>query len=177
MTAGINKIRIEGIKLSEELVAVNFRDLSTTSDSFLHFCQTLADKQINLVFLSKTGLLGNTQISLCAAINDEIRIREAVAAEPGMVSRAEFISPVGLVSIFHHQFSLKILGLVLSIFGRVPLPLYGSASSLSSLTFVTDYAQLNRAVEAIREHLDVPSDQIYLRPETRVVQSREIKKE
>ncbi len=49
--------------------------------------------------------------------------------------------------------------------------------NLASLTFITDYAQLNRAVEAIREHLDVPSDQIYLRPETRVVQSREIKKE
>ena len=177
MAVGMNKIRIEGIKLSEELVAVNFRDLSTASDYLSHFCQTLADNQINLVFLSKTGLLGNTQISLCAAINDQVRIREALAAKPGMVSHAEFISPVGLVSIFHHQFSLKILGLVLSIFGRIPLPLYGSASSLSSLTFITDYAQLNRAVEAIREHLDVPSDQIYLRQETRIVQSQEIKKE
>jgi len=170
-------MKIEGIKLSEELVLVNFRNLSTPSDCLSRFCQTLVCKQVNLVFLSKTDNDTNSQISLCAALTDQVRVREAIAAEPGMASCAEFVSPVGLVSIFHHQFSLKILGLVLSIFGRVPLPLYGSASSLSSLTFITDYAQLNRALEAIREHLDVPSDQIYLRPETRVVQSREIKKE
>ncbi len=170
-------MKIEGIKLSEELVLVNFRNLSTSSDCLSRFCQTLVYKQVNLVFLSKTDNDKNSQISLCTAITDQVRVREVVAAEPGMASCAEFVSPVGLVSIFHHQFSLKMLGLVMSIFGRVPLPLYGSASSLSSLIFITDYDQMNRAVEAIREHLDVPSDQIYLRPETRVVQSQEIKKE
>lgn len=173
----MDKMRIEGIKLSEELLAVNLRDLSTSSDFLSHFCQTLVNNQVNLVFLSKTGIGDETQISLCAAISDQVQVREAIAAEPGMASRAEFIPHVGLVSIFHHQFSLKMLGLVLSIFGRIPLPVYGSASSLSSLTFITDYAQLNRAVEAIREYLEVPSDQIYLRPETRVVQSNQIKKE
>ena len=173
----MDKMRIEGIKLSEELVAVNFQNLSSSPECLSRFCQTLAGNQVYLVFLSKTGLGDDTQISLCAAINDQVRVREAIAAEPGMASCAEFIFPVGLLSIFHHQFSLKMLGLVLSIFGRISLPLYGSASSLSSLTFITDYAQLNHAVEAIREYLDVPSDQIYLRPETRVVQSQEIKKE
>ena len=173
----MDKIKIEGIKLSEELVAVNFRNPSNAEDSISRFCQTLAGNQVNLVFLSKTGIGDDTQISLCAAINDQVRVKEAIAAEPGMASRAEFISPAGLISIFHHQFSLKMLGLVLGIFGRIPLPLYGSASSLSSLTFITDYAQLNRAVEAIREHLEVPSDQIYLRPETRVIQGQEIEKE
>ena len=170
-------MKIEGIKLSEELVLVNFRNLSTSSDCLSRFCQTLVCNQVNLVFLSKTDNDKNSQISLCTAITDQVRVREAVAAEPAMASCAEFVSPVGLISIFHHQFSLKMLGLVMSIFGGVPLPLYGSASSLSSLTFITDYGQMNRAVKAIREYLDVPSDQIYLRPETRVVQSREIKKE
>ncbi len=173
----MDKIKIEGIKLSEKLVAVNFQNLSTSSDYLSRFCQTLAGNQVNLVFLSKTVIGEDTRTSLCTAITDQVRLREAIAAESGMASRAEFISPVGLLSIFHHQFSLKMFGLVLSIFGRILLPLYGSASSLSSLTFITDYAQLNRAVEAIREYLDVPSDQIYLGPETRVIQSQEIKKE
>ena len=177
MASGMKKMKIEGIKLSEELVFVNFPGLSEASDVLSRFCQTLSHNQVNLVFLSKTDLGVKTQVSLCAAIHDQVHIRESVAAEPGMSSCAEFIAPVGLISIFHHQFSLKMLGLVLSIFGKIPLPLYGSASSLSSLTFITDYAQLDRAVEAIREHLDVPSDQIYLKPETRVVQSREVKKE
>ncbi len=171
----MNKMKIEGIKLSEELVAVNFRDLATSSGCLSRFCKTLTDNRINLVYLSETGTGERTQISLCAAINDQVGVKEAIEAEPDMASRAEFISSVGLISIFHHQFSLKILGLVLGIFGRIPLPLYGSASSLSSLIFITDYARLDQAVEAIREYLEVPSDQIYLRAETRVIQSHEIK--
>jgi hypothetical protein len=50
------------------------------------------------------------------------------------------------------------------------LTVYGFASSISSLTFVTDYAELDTAVAAIKQHVDLPRGFVPLRPEFRIRQ-------
>lgn len=171
----MKRMEIEGIKLRGEFVAVTFRNLSNIDDSISRFCQTLAKNQVNLVFLSSSNTGKNAQVTFCVDMEDQVQVKALIGDQPDLASNVEFISPVGLLSIFHHQFSLKILGLILNIFGKIDLPVYGFASSLSTLTFITDYDQINHAVKTIQENIDVPSDQIYLKPETRVIQSREIK--
>jgi len=171
----MERIRIEGIKLSGELAAINFRNLPGEKDFISRFCQILAENQVNLLFLSTTSLRKNNQISCCVAATDLDIVKKLIASEPVMASHTEFILPVGSLSIFPHQFSLKILGLILNIFGRINIPLYGLTSSLSALTCITDYAHLHTAVKAIRENIDVPSDQISLKPEIQVKQSQDYK--
>lgn len=171
----MERMRIEGIKLIGELVAVTFRNLPNADDYISRFCQILSKNQINLIFLSASNTSENAQVTFCVAIEDQVQVKALIADEQGLAPRVEFIPSAGLLSIFHHQFSLKMLGLILNIFGKIHLPLYGFASSLSTLSFITDYEQMDRAVKTIQENLDVSSDQIYLKPETRVIQSREVK--
>jgi len=168
------RIRIDGIKLSTELVAINFRNLPDTKDCISRFCQILSKNRVNIFSLSTTWAGENPQISCCVAAEDRSLVRELIDSELDLASNVEFISAVGLLSLFPHRFSLKILGLVLHVFGNERLPLYGLISSLSVLTCITDYDQLHRAVVALQEYLDVPPDQISLRPEIHVRQSESI---
>ena len=169
------RIRIDGIKLSNELVAINFRNLPDTKDSISRFCQILAQNQINIFFLSTTCVGESHQISCCVAAEDRSLVRDLIDSELGRASNTEFISEVGLLTLFPHQFSLIILGLVLHVFGKACLPLYGLVSSLSVLTCITDYAQLHRAVIALQEYLDVPPDQISLKPDIHVRQKESMR--
>ena len=109
------------------------------------------------------------------SVEDRVLVNELIDSDPNLTSNAEFISPVGLVSIFPHRSSLKIFGLILSVFSRERLPLYGLASSISTLTCITDYARLDQAVTAIQEYIDVPIDQSRLKPEIHVKQSQDIR--
>jgi aspartokinase len=169
------RIRIEGITLSNELVAIIFRNIGNVSDYISRFCRILTKNQINMHFLSTASRGEIHQISCCVALEDQILVTDLINAEFGELPEVEFIASVGLLSLFPHQFSLNILGSILHAIGRERLPLYGLASSLSSLSFITDYLLLNRAVAALQEYLDVPPGRIAFKQEFRVKQSDQVK--
>jgi aspartokinase len=164
------RTKIEGIKLSNELIAINFRNISDSEDLISHVCELLALNQINMPFLSVTRIGRKIHLSFCVSVKDKTRTKDLIHSESVLSSSAECISGVGLLSMFPHQFSMKILGLSLQALGEACLPIYGLASSLSALTFVIDYTHLNKAVAALREYLDIPSDRVSLKPEIQVRQ-------
>ena len=51
---------------------------------------------------------------------------------------------------------MTILGCSLQAFGKAHLPLYGMGSSLSSLTFITEFARLEEAAEVLQQTLGGP---------------------
>ena len=164
------RTKIEGIKLSNELIAITFRNFSDSENLLSHVCQLLALNQINMPFLSVTRIGKKNQLSCCFSAEEKDRVKDLIHSEPRMSSTAEFINAVGLLSIFPHQSSMKILGLSLHAIGKARLPIYGLASSLSALTFVMDYSHLTNAVASLREYLDIPSDQVSLQPGIQVRQ-------
>lgn len=171
--AGLNKkIRINGIKLSHELVQVNLLDRSLPQDSRTLFFRLLAENQINIPFILITGMGEKIQGSCCVAAEDADHVKKLVAMEPELKENIEFISSVGALSVFPHQSKLKLLGLCVYILGKVRLPLYGMASSISSLTFITDYLQLDSAVSALLKYLDLPPNHAPFRPEIHVIQQK-----
>ena len=172
----MEKIKIEGIKLSNELFQVNLRNRSTQENTISQFCQILAANQINIPFLSTTYLGRRMQVSCCVAVEDKSRVRNLFNSEPELGGEVEFTPSVGLLSVFPHQSSLKIFGLSLYAIGKARLPLYGLASSLSALTFITDYLHLDKAAETLEEYLELPSNQRPIRSEIRVRQSSIVKK-
>ena len=106
----MEKTRIEGIKLSDELFQVNFRNNSDSKKTLSQLCQILASNQINMPFLSSTCLGDRTQMSCCVAAEDKARVRNLIDSELVLREHVKFISSVGLLSLFPHKFSLKILG-------------------------------------------------------------------
>jgi len=171
--AGLNKkIRINGIKLSNELVQINLLNGSRAQDFRALFFRRLAQNQINIPFIVVTGMGEKIQGSCCVAAEDANHVEKLVAMEPELKENIEFIPAVGALSIFPHHSKLKLLGLSFYLFGETRLSLYGMASSISSLTFITDYPQLDNAVSALLEYVDLPPNHAPFRPEIHVIQQK-----
>jgi hypothetical protein len=68
------------------------------------------------------------------------------------------------------QSRLGLIRAVLSAINQAGLPVYGLASSHSSLTITTDYLRLDEAVEAACQVVALPDNHAPFRPEFRVKQ-------
>ena len=154
----MEKIPIVGIKLSDELVQVNLLNFSEPEDIRFDLPRFLAANRINMKFLSVTCLEGRVQTMCCVAAEHERQVKALVDSKPALKGRVEILPSVGLISLFPHQSSLKVLGLALMAISKADLPLYGMASSLSALTFITSYAGLKEALAYFKHYLDLPSD-------------------
>jgi aspartokinase len=166
------KIRINGIKLSMELVQINLLNRFFSQDFRVLFFQLLAQHQVNIPFILTSGMGEKNIGSCCVASQDIHRIKKVVEGEPELKEHLEFIPGVGTLSIFPHHSNLKLLGLCFYLLGKLHLPLYGMASSISSLTFITDYSQLDEAVSTLLEYIDLPPNHSPFRPEVHVIQKK-----
>jgi aspartokinase len=166
------KIRINGIKLSAELVQVNLLGHSLQQDFRVLFFRFLAQHQINIPFILVTGMAEKIQGSCCVAAKDANRVKKLVAMEPELKENVEFISGVGALSMFPHHSKLKLLGLSFYLFGETRLPVHAMSSSISSLTFIMDYPKLDNAVSTLLEYVDLPPNHAPFRPEIHVIQQK-----
>jgi len=166
------KIRINGIKLSGELVQINLLDRLPPQDFRALFFRFLVQHQINIPFILATGMGEKIQGACCVAAEDADRVEKLVAMEPDLNGNVEFVSAVGALSMFPHRSNLRLLGLSFYLFGEIRLPVRAMASSISSLTFITDYPQLDNAVETLLEYVDLPPNHAPFRPEIHVIQKK-----
>lgn len=173
----MERIRIEGAKLSQELITINLRYPAYIDKNLSRFYTYLSDYQINILFLSTLCEDKNYQVTCCVDSEAGDIIHSLIKSETDFSSHAEIIEQTGLLTLFPHHFNLKILGLVLDIIGKSSFPLYGATSSLSSLTFILDFCDLDRAVDHLREKIEIAADKIERRPKIQIKQSRLIKKE
>ena len=166
------KISVGGIKLSNELVQVIFLNRSFSENFRPLFIQALAKHQVNIPFLSVSCVREQTWGSCCVAAEDIFQVKKLVALDSELKGNVEFISDVGALSIFPHRSTLKLLGLILYAVGNARLPIYGMASSISALTFITGYSYLDKAVETLLTFLELPKRHAPLKPEIRIIQQK-----
>jgi hypothetical protein len=165
MDAFIRKFPIGGLKLSSELIQVRL----AVNDGFpmTAMFQRLADQQINLTHLLLDGLEGNLAGVFC--ISAEARKQAELALKP-FEGLYEMRLNVGTMTVFPIQSRLDLIRDLMSAIGRAGLPVYGLASSLSSLTIFTDYLCLDEAVQAACQVVELPDNHAPFRPEFRVKQ-------
>ena len=165
MDAPIQKFSVGGLKLSLELV--QFRLLPNAGLTITGMLRRLADKQINLLGVSLDETEG--PLTGTCTLSAEDRFKAIEALEPFNRS-FEITSPVGSLTIFPIQSRINLVGGLLSAMGASGLPVLGFASSLSSLTIITDYHRLDEAVNAVCRVITLPENHAPFRPEFRVKQ-------
>jgi hypothetical protein len=163
-----DRIRVNGIKLSHELIHINIFSRPDKRNLNARFLRSMAENRINLPFVSYSAMDRRTQGSFCIAAEDSGRLNQILDLDPGLKETVECLSPVGSVSLFPHKFSLKFLGFLLHVFGEAGLPLYGMAASLSALTATTDFHLLDRAIELIEPHIILPPNHAPFGPQLRI---------
>lgn len=155
----MRKVMIGGMKLSSELALVKLQHLPEAEPHRWRIWEKLTSSRINIFFLSSvcTGTLCET--AFCVAAEDAYDTKVLIQPDGFPNKHIFFIPAVGALSLFPHHFSFEVLGLSLYAFGKAGLPLYGLASSISSLTFITDYALLEKASTTMEECLVLPEGQ------------------
>lgn len=159
------KLAIGGIKLSGELVQINFLP---QGDATVHrLFRRLAEHRVNLALVTLDAAGGRLAGSCCIAADELSRAQPLLDEAAGSLN---ILAPVGALTVFPHHARYDLLEGILAGFARANLPLHGIASSLAALTFITDYQTMDEAVAAVTEVADLPPNHAPLRPEFKVRQ-------
>jgi len=168
---GSDRPRIDGIKVSSELVAIKLQSTENDIDTEYRLCGVLAKEKINMPFVSVSRRKNSVRIICCIDKGAERHGEEILSSVfTGGGYSIKFIRNAGMISIFPHQSSFKIFVHALSVFADSGIPVYGMASSLSTLSFVTDFGALERLICLITEQFILPPDHVPLRTEIKIKQ-------
>jgi len=165
----VDTIRIGGIKLSGELVQIDFREPGTQGGILTRVLQQISSAKINLPHLHQGLVRDEMQTTFCVDIQDYHRLQSILDAELG-----EFwfriLPSVGTVSLFPHDSSLGFVATVYAIFADEEIAVHGMSSSVSAFVLHTDYSEIDRAVTALLKIYELPDNHSPLRSELRMQQ-------
>lgn len=162
----MQKVSISGIKLSGKLVQLNSVDRNSFDPTVLSLLQILRENKINMPFVSTVVSGGNLLFTCCISFSDMHFVEERVASSDILARRISFVRDVGLVSIFPHRSSFKLLKIALDALNDAGIPLLGMASSVSSLTFVIKHGMFTKATTAMMTYLALPDGYTPMAPDT-----------
>jgi hypothetical protein len=162
------RIPLGGVKFSEELALASLSADTPPTGAEVDVLQALAGQRINLFYLSVSRSPGRTQVCACVAA-DQISLVESIAASvAGGLWACRSVNSVGLLTIFPHASRLEALTRSLAVFAESRLPVFGVSSTLSALTFVTAFEDLERASERLRDVFGLPENHAPFKPEFRI---------
>lgn len=165
----IAKIKINGIQQKGPMATLAL-DQGTVMAMLPRFCRLLSEAGVNIAFLSATGLGKDTGALCCIDLDDQPAAETALRQDAGVMDGLRHMPVTGLLSFYPHRSGLKPLALALQAFGQQQISVYGLTSSIAALTFVIDYGQIDHAVDALGEFLELPPNASPLQPGIKVRQ-------
>ncbi len=162
-----SKIRVDGIKLSQELIHVNILQ-GPEQNVQTRLLASMAEHRINCPIIFYSAMDVQCQGAVCVAAEDIHQLNQVLETDPELKENVQYISPVGAISMFPHKFSLQFLGCLMYIFGKTGLPIYGMTASLSALTLTTDYPLLDTAIATLEPYISLPSNHAPFRSQLRL---------
>jgi hypothetical protein len=145
---------IKGLKISGEHCLIRLHKAPPATDLLPVFYDTVAGGRINLPFISSTHPAGGIQAACCVDVAHQVRIRQLLDNAPLLKPHISYIMGVGLLTLFPHQSSLSLFGRSLHALLRDNIRVLAMATSIGALTYVLDYAQLERAAAILTLHLN-----------------------
>ena len=174
----MERVKLGGMKQSLELCQFDLRGPESPERIVPKVSKLLASQKINISFLIYNHLNnGFHKLTICTHQYDCARtagiltIRGILTQGWGMQSREH----VGILTVFPHRCPLTILGLVMVSWAAQSIPIYGIATSLSAISFLTDYRTIDKGIEIIQNSFQLPDDHAPIKPELIYLQSDEVK--
>ncbi len=164
------KIRIGGIKFSEELIQITVACPSPDNSALCQLLQLIAEKNINISFLCHSVLAGTPACNFCVDRAELSRLRDILTSYANPGKDVGIIESVGTMTIFPHRNDIKLLGRILLFFGRHGFPLHSFCTSISAITLNTDYLLLDTIAEKLQTIVLLPENHAPFRQGFRVTQ-------
>ena len=174
----MEKLKIGGLKQSLELCQFDLRGVHSSEEITANVSKLLLSQKISMEFLThSTHRNKHHQLTFCisqdkfSAISEILKKKRFLPIGWEINSRGQ----VGIITIFPHQSAIKILGVIMVSWAAQSIPIYGIATSLSAISFVTDYQLIDKAIDVIQDLFQLPEDHAPLKPEIRYRQSDIVK--
>jgi len=176
----MEKLKIGGLKQSLELCQFVLRGLDSSEEIASKVSKLLLSQKINMELLTFYSQRNNYhQLTFCIS-QDKFSATSEILKKEGSLPRDWEINSreqVGIITIFPHQSAIMILGLIMSSWAAHSIPIYGIATSLSAISFVTDYQLADKATKVIQDLFQMPEDHAPIKPEIRYHQSDIVKED
>jgi hypothetical protein len=152
----MDKFPMEGCKVVDGLFQAEISYSSPAKGVLTEFLGRFAGNRINLDLLTGRQKEGRLELDFLLSSEDADRAWSLIQSDPdpGKITNSRAV--VDSLNIFPHKADLRAVGLALLAFARKEIPLYGFCSSLSTLTFVTDPIQTDKALSSLGECFDLP---------------------
>jgi aspartokinase len=174
----MEKLKIGGLKQSLELSQFDMRGPDSSEKIVLGISKLLASKEINIEFLTYNSNR-NSYHQLTFCINQDkfsntskILTQECPLPMGWEVNCREH---VGIISIFPHHSGIEILAIVMLSWAEQSIPIRGISTSLSAISFVTDYHVIDKAVKVVQDLFQLPDNHAPIKPEILYYQSTVVK--
>lgn len=151
------KIPISRVRLSECLLALAVQVGGQGVNNFGRLCRLLTAGGINIAFaVMDTSQPASTSLC-CIDQKDGQRAIDLVIGDDDLKDVVTFVTQVGVVDLFPHQYRFKVFGLVLEAFANQHINVHSMASSISALSFVIDFDQLPLAIQVLSNCFQLPA--------------------
>lgn len=174
----MEKVKIGGLKQSLELCQFDLKGPNSSEKIVSHVTKLLASQKINIDFLTCNPNSNRYhQFTLCVSQDKFLVTAKLLKGKDALPTGWEVNcrEHVGILTVFPHQSALKILGAIMIAWAAHSIPIYGLSTSLSAVSFVTDYGLIEKSVEAIQDSFLLPENRSPLKPELRYYQSDTVK--
>jgi aspartokinase len=174
----MEKLKIGGLKQSLELCQFDLKGVHSSEEIASKVSKLLLFKKINMEFLTYSTQRNNYhQLTFCVSQDKFSPVLKILKKEHSLPIDWEINSRgnVGIITLFPHQSAIKILGVIMVSWTSQSIPIYGVATSLSAISFITDYQLIDKAIQVIKDLFHLPVDHSPLKPEIRYVQSDIVK--
>jgi aspartokinase len=148
-------VSINGLKISGELCLVRLHAESRGSGLVSAFCSLMAGSQMNIPFLSAEYQTGGIQAICCVDAVHQALLKRLLSADPMLQARTEYTAGVGLLTLYPHRSRLKLFGRSLRALAQADLRIYATASSIGALTYVLEYARLDKAAAVMQARFEL----------------------
>lgn len=152
------KIRLGGIKLSEELVQFSFVSKRAGTEQLTALLARLTDRKVNIPLLWLSHSPAASHHSFCTAENDAGWVAGMIGLATGSSDHCPTRERLGSLSLFPHNFSLAVLHRILALLHQAEIPVYSLTSSLSALVILTDSCLLDGAIGALQQGFLLPDN-------------------
>jgi aspartokinase len=176
----MEKVKLGGLKQSLELCQFDLTGSANLSENMVWKISTLlASQKINIELLTyNLKRNNNQQLTLCTSQDTCIKVSKLLGKD-GCLStgwRIHCREHVGVLTLFPHHSVLKILGIVIASWASQSIPIYGITTSLSAISFITDYHRVDLGINAIQNSFQLPDNHAPIKPELLYYQSDMVKK-
>ena len=174
----MQKLKVGGLKQSLELCQFDLRGPDSSENTVSKISKLLASQKCNIEFLTYNPKSNRSpQLTLCVS-QDKFSEASEILRKNGLLPTSWHTTcrqHVGILTVFPHHSATQILAVIMVSWGGQSIPIFGIATSLSAISFGTNYHIIDKAVEAIHDSFQLPENRAPLKPEIRYYQSDIVK--